>query len=194
MAWDTEGTQRKLLDAGARQFAAHGFSGARMEMIGRDAGVNKERVYQYFGDKRGLYAAVLADRLGSLLDGADIYGIGSRAVGEYAGELFDRFGSDPIPVRLLTWESLELDEPAAAAHRAALCAQRASAIESALPGLGRRAAEHLLLSIITLAAGWWALAHLAGVVLGDHEGDVVRRATIVQQAAALAAAAEENAR
>lgn len=192
MAWDTEGTKRKLLDAGARQFAAHGFAGARMEAIGQDAGVNKERVYQYFGDKRGLYAAVLADQLDALLDDADVTGTGPSAVGAYAGRLFDRFRANPMPARMLAWESLELEHPASAPGREALCVQRASSIQTAMPGIGRMDAAQLLLSVVTLTAGWWTLAHLAGVVLGGATSDMARRTAVVQQATALAAAAERQ--
>ncbi len=190
MAWDTEATRRKLLEAGARQFAAHGFAGARLEAIGRDAAVNKERVYQYFGDKSGLYAAVLADQLGVLLDGVDVQGVGPGAVGTYAGALFDRFRADPIPARLLAWESLELGEPASARARATLCAQRTSGIRAALPELDQGTAEHLLLSVITLVAGWWTLAHLGRIVLSgrvDETGDdAQRRRMLVRQATDLA--------
>ncbi|REJ04140.1 TetR/AcrR family transcriptional regulator [Microbacterium bovistercoris] len=192
MGWDTEATKRKLLDAGARQFAAHGFAGARMDAIGRDAAVNKERVYQYFGDKRGLYAAVLADQLDALLEGIEITGTGAGAVGGYAGRVFDRFQSGALAARLLAWESLELDSPAAAEHRARLCAQSARGIQAALPGLTPEAAAHLLLSTITLAAGWWTLAHLARVVLAGPVTDEERRAIVVQQATGLAATAHED--
>jgi AcrR family transcriptional regulator len=185
MAWDTEGTKRKLLEAGARQFAAHGYAGARMDAIGRDAGVNKERVYQYFGGKDGLYGAVLADRLDQLLDGVEVRGAGPEAVGRYAGELFDRFRADPAPARLLAWESLELGGPVAAEGRAELCRQRAGALRASLPGLDAASAAHLLLSIVTLAAGWWTLAHLAGVILGGAVSDAERRASLVRQATGL---------
>lgn len=193
MAWDTEKTRRQLLEAGARQFAVGGFSAARMEAIGRDAGVNKERVYRYFGDKRGLYAAVLANQLDTVLDGVDIRGTGPEAVGTYAGELFDRFQENPIPARLLAWESLELDQPVLAEHRAALCAQRSTAIQAALPEIDENGAQQLLLSIVALTASWWTLAHLAGVILGGLTDDAQRRSTIVRQATDLARAASSAA-
>ncbi|GAA3646047.1 TetR/AcrR family transcriptional regulator [Microbacterium marinilacus] len=191
MAWDTEGTRRKLLAAGAQQFAAHGFAGARMDVIGREAGVNKERVYQYFGNKHAFYLAVLTDQLDSLLEGADVRGGGAEAMGDFAGALFDRFQADATPARLLAWESLELEHPASTAERANLCARRASSIRDALPGVDQHGAEHLLLSIVTLAAGWWTLSHLAGVVLTTPADDSQRRRQLVRQATALARAAHD---
>ena len=60
MAWDTERTKRLLLDAATAEFSEHGLAGARVDRIAASAGVNKERIYQYFGKKDDLFAAVLA--------------------------------------------------------------------------------------------------------------------------------------
>lgn len=52
-------TRRKLLVAARREFAASGLAGARVDEIAARAGVNKQLVYHYFGDKDALYLAVL---------------------------------------------------------------------------------------------------------------------------------------
>ncbi|WJR80491.1 TetR/AcrR family transcriptional regulator [Bradyrhizobium sp. NP1] len=52
-------TRRKLLTAARREFAASGLAGARVDEIAARAGVNKQLVYHYFGDKDALYLAVL---------------------------------------------------------------------------------------------------------------------------------------
>jgi TetR/AcrR family transcriptional regulator len=54
-----EATQRKLLTAARREFAQNGLAGARVDEIATRAGVNKQLVYHYFGDKDALYLAVL---------------------------------------------------------------------------------------------------------------------------------------
>ncbi len=54
-----EVTRRKLLVAARREFAACGLAGARVDEIAARAGVNKQLVYHYFGDKDALYLAVL---------------------------------------------------------------------------------------------------------------------------------------
>ena len=54
-----EATRRKLLAAARREFAASGLAGARVDEIAARAGVNKQLVYYYFGDKDALYLAVL---------------------------------------------------------------------------------------------------------------------------------------
>ena len=53
------GTQKKLLVAARREFAKNGLAGARVDEIAARAGVNKQLVYHYFGDKDALYLAVL---------------------------------------------------------------------------------------------------------------------------------------
>ncbi|WP_423860011.1 TetR/AcrR family transcriptional regulator [Arachnia propionica] len=63
MAWDTEATKRRILDAAVAEFAAHGLDGTTIERIAGVAGVNKERIYNYFGGKRDLFAHVLRDEL-----------------------------------------------------------------------------------------------------------------------------------
>ena len=56
---DPAATRRKLLTAARREFAASGLAGARVDEIAARAGVNKQLVYHYFGDKDALYLAVL---------------------------------------------------------------------------------------------------------------------------------------
>ena len=54
-----EATRKKLLVAARHEFAAAGLAGARVDEIAARAGVNKQLVYHYFGDKDALYLAVL---------------------------------------------------------------------------------------------------------------------------------------
>lgn len=56
---DPVATRKKLLTAARQEFARHGFAGARVDEIAERAGVNKQLVYHYFGDKGALYLAVL---------------------------------------------------------------------------------------------------------------------------------------
>jgi AcrR family transcriptional regulator len=192
MAWDTEATRRRLLEAGARQFAEHGYAGARVDAIGRDAGVNKERVYRYFGDKRGFFEAVLTRALTGLLDGSRLDGSGPAVIGEFAGWLFDRFGAYPALPRLLAWESLELDGPVDVASRVSVCSSNARSIQRALPGLSAEEAEHVLLSTVTLVAGWWLLDGVRDAALTGDRSDRRRRSLIVSQATALASGSPGN--
>lgn len=52
-------SQQRILDSAEREFGARGFAGARLRDIGVAAGVQTALIHHYFGDKRGLYRAVL---------------------------------------------------------------------------------------------------------------------------------------
>jgi AcrR family transcriptional regulator len=52
-------TKLRLLDAAEREFAARGFTGVRLRDIADAAGVQSALIHHYFGDKQGLYRAVL---------------------------------------------------------------------------------------------------------------------------------------
>src|SRR3954453_12813718 len=56
---DPVAPRKKLLTAARREFAQSGLAGARVDEIARRAGVNKQLVYHYFGDKDAIYLAVL---------------------------------------------------------------------------------------------------------------------------------------
>lgn len=185
MAWDTEATRRKLLDAGARQFAALGCAGARMEAIGRDASVNKERVYRYFGNKQEFFAAVLSRELVTLLDGLTVSDSGPHGVADFAGRMFDRFHDRPTLPRLLAWESLELEQAVAIERRRPMCATTADSLRTALPGMSRHDAEQLLFTIISLTVTWGLLPRVSDAVLTQPAPYAERREAIVSQAAAL---------
>lgn len=54
--------QRALVLSAARQvFAAHGVHGATIEQIAREAGLNRQAVYELFGDKGAVFARTVAD-------------------------------------------------------------------------------------------------------------------------------------
>lgn len=53
--------KRLLLEAAANEFARAGYEGARIEAVATAAGCNRALVYHYFGDKAGLFEAVLGE-------------------------------------------------------------------------------------------------------------------------------------
>jgi len=63
---NAEETRERILQAGIAEFSAHGFSGARIDRIAAAASINIRMLYHYFGDKAGLYVAVLERVLGNL--------------------------------------------------------------------------------------------------------------------------------
>jgi AcrR family transcriptional regulator len=56
---DPERTRNALIKAGLKEFSQKGFLGARIEQIAAGAKCNIRMLYHYFGDKKGLYLAVL---------------------------------------------------------------------------------------------------------------------------------------
>jgi AcrR family transcriptional regulator len=58
---DSERTQAAILVAATREFARHGFGGARVDRIAAGARTNKRMLYYYYGSKDALFVAVLED-------------------------------------------------------------------------------------------------------------------------------------
>ncbi|MDR6906529.1 AcrR family transcriptional regulator [Agromyces sp. 3263] len=180
MAWDTERTKRLLLDAATAEFSAYGLAGARIDRIAATAGVNKERIYQYFGKKDELFARVLAGRLRASMDEVQMTGTGPEAVGEYAGRLFDHHLADGVIPRLVFWEGLERGAATAAdLDRAAYHAEKVELFRRLLPGVGAEAAGQLLLTIVSLVNAWPVLGHLDTFLVGDGPDAADRRRAVV---------------
>src|SRR5262245_57059327 len=57
--YDAQRTREAILNAAEAVFAEHGFDGASVDAIAQRSSYNKSLVFQYFGDKLGLYAEVL---------------------------------------------------------------------------------------------------------------------------------------
>jgi len=56
-----EATKQDIIDVATREFAQNGLSGARVDEIAAKTGSSKRMIYYYFGDKDGLYLAVLEE-------------------------------------------------------------------------------------------------------------------------------------
>jgi AcrR family transcriptional regulator len=193
MAWDTEGTRRRLKEAATAEFAEHGPDGTTMAAIAERAGINKERLYKYFGDKQALFETVLTDELDKLAASVAPTPAGFEDIGEFAGRTFDYQAAHPQLVRLLLWEGLSgrpvADEANRTAHykdkvRAYAAAQAAGVLDGDLDP------EHLVFMIIGLAAWWVSAPQLALMLTGADDSDPAeharRRASVVRAAERLA--------
>jgi AcrR family transcriptional regulator len=193
MAWDTEGTRRRLKEAATAEFAEHGPDGTTMARIAERAGINKERIYKYFGDKHALFETVLTDELSKLAASVAPAPAGIGAIAELAGRTFDYHAAHPELVRLLLWEGLSggppADEKNRTAHyqqksRAYAAAQRAGLVDEELDP------DHLVFLIIGLAAWWISAPQLAFMLTGADDSDPAeharRRETVVRAAERLA--------
>ncbi|MFJ4264414.1 TetR/AcrR family transcriptional regulator [Paenarthrobacter nicotinovorans] len=190
MAWDTERTKALLLEAATTEFCTRGLAGARIDRIASEAGVNKERIYQYFGNKNGLFDAVIVTALSSLMDEVPIEGTGPEAMADYAGRLFDHHQKDATAPRLLFWEGLERGtEVVGLPKRMANCASKVNSTIAALPGISREDAGDLLITIVSLCDSAPVLPALDGLMAGNDPGRIHRRRAAVVRTVHLAAAA-----
>jgi AcrR family transcriptional regulator len=100
-----ERTRERILVAALHEFAARGFAGARVDMIARRAPANKRMIYHYFGDKGGLFRAVIKFKLDERM--ARFKSYASAGLGEGIPLLFRQNCEDLDWCRLLAWESLQ---------------------------------------------------------------------------------------
>jgi AcrR family transcriptional regulator len=56
---DPEATRANILEIATAEFAEKGFSGARVDDIAARTNTSKRMIYYYFGDKEGLFVAVI---------------------------------------------------------------------------------------------------------------------------------------
>ncbi|GAA3286227.1 TetR family transcriptional regulator [Arthrobacter citreus] len=107
MRSDGEATRARILAAARTEFARYGLAGSRVDRIAADARASKERLYAYFGDKRSLFAAVLALNMQETKDRipADVLDLPG-----FVGAMFDHAAHNPDHLRMLDWARLE-NEP-----------------------------------------------------------------------------------
>lgn len=109
-ARDPAATRARILAAAVEEFAARGFAGARVAAIAEAAGANKRMLYHYFGNKDGLYVAVLEhvyDRARSAEQALDLEQLPPfEAMERMVGFTFDSFVEDRTFIRLLNDENL----------------------------------------------------------------------------------------
>lgn len=199
MAWDTEGTKQKILDAAVAEFAQRGPDGTTVERIARVAGVNKERVYNYFGGKQELFARVLRDELARVARDVPIDGLDAAGLGDYAGRVYDYHREHPELSRLMRWEGLTFDsevpdEELRRVHygyktAAVEAGQQSGALTSEFE------ADQLMFLVLALAGWWSAVPQVARMITGPEspEEHARRRASVVRAAEKLAATEKPSA-
>ncbi len=105
-----DGTRARILTAATDEFSSNGYSGARIDAICRAAHANPRMIYHYFGDKDGLYVAVLGQVLGELRSEELKLAVDHTPPMQGMVELFDfihdHFGRRPQLVNILTGENL----------------------------------------------------------------------------------------
>jgi AcrR family transcriptional regulator len=109
-ARDPERTRAAILTAATAEFTAKGLNGARVDDIARRAGINKRMIYHYFGDKAGLYLAVLESTYAAIRTAEIGLNLAARAPVEGMRELvaftWNYFLAHPEFLSLLATENL----------------------------------------------------------------------------------------
>ncbi|KQB85516.1 TetR/AcrR family transcriptional regulator [Corynebacterium oculi] len=185
MARDTEKTKQRILDAALTEFTEHGPDGTTVERIARSAGVNKERIYNYFGNKHALFAHILDQEMTSATTALPVPSTGAADIGEYAGNLYDYLEAHPALLRLLQWEALTLPAPIPGEQqRTHTYAQRTAEFRE-----GQRTgtftdtidAAHLNILILGIAGYWHLLPQVTRMIAAPDEA-ASRRAAVVEAA------------
>lgn len=183
MAWDTERTKHLLLEAAVEEFAEHGFAGARVNRIASRAAINKERLYEYFGNKAQLFEVVLQHELADVAAAVPLEpdSAGKLDLGAYAGGVFDYHRERPHLLKLLHWEGLEpAGDNTNNAERSSMYADKVDAVRQGQAAGSVRSdidAGALLYAVLALAAWRFAVPQATRLMLGSAGDDCARERT-----------------
>jgi TetR/AcrR family transcriptional regulator len=97
-------SRERILSAALKEFSAKGFAGARVDAIARRASINKRMLYHYFGDKEGLFKAVLSRKITQRQAWAETL---SGEPEETLPFWFEMACKDADWIRLFQWEALQ---------------------------------------------------------------------------------------
>jgi AcrR family transcriptional regulator len=107
---DPERTRNEILEVATREFAAHGYAGARVDDMAELMRTTKRMIYYYFGGKEQLYIAVLERAYSAIRQAeqeVDVDGLGAEAAVRRLAELtFDHHASHPEFIRLVSIENI----------------------------------------------------------------------------------------
>lgn len=134
-----ERTRAAILAAATEEFADKGIGGARVDAIALRAGTNKRMLYHYFGDKEGLYIAVLENAYQQIRDAERTLDLSTRTPEEGLRELalftWRYFLAHPEFLSLLSTENLHKAEHV---RRSALIREMQTNLQAELAGVLRR--------------------------------------------------------
>ncbi|MGH3785430.1 MAG: TetR/AcrR family transcriptional regulator [Pseudonocardiaceae bacterium] len=166
MSKGSQHTKELLLAAAREEFAAHGIAGARVDRIAERAGVNKERIYGYFGNKDRLFDAVVTAALDELADAVPLSGQDDPV--DYVGRVYDFHRDNPTLLRLLLWEALHYRGQALPCEddRRARYTTKVTALAKSLNADPSPQVAACLLTLIGLAAWPNAVQQLARLIVG----------------------------
>jgi AcrR family transcriptional regulator len=171
-------TSRRILEAATGEFAARGIAGARVDRIIAAARTNKAQLYGYFGNKDGLFDAVVADCVDSFTNAVpfEVDDLPGWAVG-----LYDENLRRPDLVRLVTWLRLER-RPAGLISDDVEHEGKLEAIASAQAAGRLRPGDpiELLTLVIAMACAWSPASGIYTATAGEPAPDHERRRALLR--------------
>jgi AcrR family transcriptional regulator len=118
---DRDRTRAEILEVATREFAEHGYSGARVDEIAERTRTTKRMLYYYFGSKEGLYTEVLESayaKIRAAEQTVDVEHLDPIAAIRRLAELtFDHHEAHPDFIRLVSIENIHRAEHMRASGR-----------------------------------------------------------------------------
>lgn len=125
-----DGVQANILQVAKEVFAKDGLSGARVDEIARRTKTSKRMIYYYFGDKEGLFRAVLEDAYARMRHSEDALDLAEvppvEALRHLAEFTFDHHREHTSFIRLVMIENVHAAEHMSQSQQ--IAAQNSSAI------------------------------------------------------------------
>jgi len=111
---EEEGTRDKILNVALQEFSRRGLSGARIDAIAAESGINKGMIYYYFGSKEDLYVAALEESYRRFRQIESDFHLDSLAPVEalraLVGASFDFHAAHPEFIRMVMSENINHGE------------------------------------------------------------------------------------
>lgn len=170
---DPDRTRTRILEAAKQEFAQEGFAGARVDGIARLAGANKQLIYHYFGDKEGLFKAVMADVM------SDRPPMDFRSRADFSAQFshfFEDMSKKRLWMRLMMWEALAHEErPVIGEEERCRSTERVRADFLRLRELGIIDAElpmpHTMLALMAMSFFPWVFPQITRHLTGQNPSD-----------------------
>jgi AcrR family transcriptional regulator len=187
-------TKEKLLEAAQQEFSEFGLAGARVDRVAERSGVNKQRIYAYFGNKEQLFSAVMA-RVYEHMGASVPIPTNEKGLRSYVGQVFDYHRTHGDLVVLLAWEGLHYRDQAIPdeKEREAYYVRKTVALSLALGIDDPTVAARIMLELVGLASWPFIVPQQRRLMLGpgynSEAGWTLLRASIVRHGEAIIEAA-----
>jgi AcrR family transcriptional regulator len=111
---DEDGTRDRILAVALQEFSRHGLSGARIDAIAAESGLNKGMIYYHFGSKEELYVAALEESYRRFRQVESEFHLDSLppvpALRSLVGATFDFHAAHPEFIRMVMGENINHGE------------------------------------------------------------------------------------